>query len=127
LILQRYGLHGGVTFTPHVVPLARGMLVDAYAFFARPLDVAAVEAAYARAYAGSSFVRLVAGERAPSVAAVVGTNDAELRVDTNGCVLRAICAIDNLGKGAAGQAVQNLNIMQGYPEESGFHARAVIA
>jgi N-acetyl-gamma-glutamyl-phosphate reductase len=57
----------------------------------------------------------------------VGTNDAELRVDVQGSVVRAICAIDNLGKGAAGQAVQNLNIMLAMPEESGFGNRVVIA
>ena len=70
---------------------------------------------------------MLSDARVPSVAAVAGTNDAELRVDIDGSVVRTICAIDNLGKGAAGQAVQNLNIMFGYPEESGFHARAVVA
>ena len=84
-------------------------------------------AAYRRAYAGSAFVRLLEDGRAPSIAAVVGSNDAELRVDAEGAVVRAICAIDNLGKGAAGQAVQNLNIMLGLPEESGLGDRLVIA
>ncbi len=83
--------------------------------------------AYASAYAGSPFVRVVEGDRVPSVAAVTGTNDAELRVDVLGNAVRVICAIDNLGKGAAGQAVQNLNIMLGYPEETGLHARAIVA
>ncbi|HEY2474279.1 MAG TPA: N-acetyl-gamma-glutamyl-phosphate reductase [Candidatus Cybelea sp.] len=121
------GIGASVTFTPHVVPLARGMLVDAYAIFAEPIDVDAVRSAYERAYAASPFVRLLFDERAPSVAAVVGTNDAELRVDVQGSVVRAICAIDNLGKGAAGQAVQNLNIMLAMPEESGFGNRVVVA
>ena len=58
---------------------------------------------------------------------MTGTNDAELRVDVLGNAVRVICAIDNLGKGAAGQAVQNLNIMLGYPEETGLHARAIVA
>ena len=58
---------------------------------------------------------------------MTGTNDAELRVDVRGNAVRVICAIDNLGKGAAGQAVQNLNIMLGYPEETGLHARAIVA
>ena len=62
-------------------------------------------------------MRLLNNGSAPSVAAVAGTNDAELRVDVDGCVVRVICALDNLGKGAAGQAVQNLNVMLGYPEE----------
>ena len=129
--IERYLRTGGVetqvTFTPHVVPLARGMLVDAYALFDAPVDSGAVKAAYAHAYGSSAFVRLLDGARAPSVAAVNGTNDAELRVDADGCVVRAICAIDNLGKGAAGQAIQNLNVMLGYPEESGLGSRAVVA
>jgi len=116
-----------VTFTAHVVPLSRGMLVDAYAIFDSAVDSGAVKTAYALAYHASPFVRLLEGARAPSVASVIGTNDAELRVDTEGCVVRAICAIDNLGKGAAGQAIQNLNVMLGYPEESGLGTRAVIA
>ncbi len=125
--LRFAGIDAPVTFTPHVVPLARGMLVDAYAFFTSPPDVEQTRDAYHEAYHDSPFVRLLSGDRAPSVAAVNGTNDAELHVGVRGSVVRVICAIDNLGKGAAGQAVQNLNIMLGYPEESGLHARAVVA
>jgi N-acetyl-gamma-glutamyl-phosphate reductase len=125
--LRSGGIEANVTFTPHVVPIARGMLVNTYAFCRGPIDAAAVEAAYARAYGESVFVRVLSGSRVPSVAAVNGTNDAELRVDIDGAVVRTICAIDNLGKGAAGQAIQNLNIMLGYPEEWGLHARAIVA
>jgi N-acetyl-gamma-glutamyl-phosphate reductase len=129
--IERYLCSGGieakVTFTPHVVPIARGMLVNTYVFCRRPIDERAVEAAYAQAYADSAFVRVLSKARTPSVAAVNGTNDAELRVDIDESVVRAICAIDNLGKGAAGQAVQNLNIMLGLPEESGLRARAIVA
>jgi N-acetyl-gamma-glutamyl-phosphate reductase len=124
--LHARGVGAQVTFTPHVVPLARGMLADVYAFYAAPPDPDAVLASYAAAYAGSPFVRVLAGARVPSVAAVAGTNDAELRVDVRGCMVRALCAIDNLGKGAAGQAVQNLNIMLGYPQETGLHDRAIV-
>jgi N-acetyl-gamma-glutamyl-phosphate reductase len=121
------GIAANVTFTPHVVPIARGMLVDAYAIFDAILDADEVRTAYASAYSGSPFVRLIADGRAPSVTAVAGSNDAELRIDVQGSVVRAICAIDNLGKGAAGQAVQNLNIMLGLPEESGLGGRVVVA
>jgi N-acetyl-gamma-glutamyl-phosphate reductase len=128
--MERYlragGIGGAVTFTPHVVPISRGMLADAYAIFDEPVDGDAVAAAFRHAYANSAFVRVLAGARAPSVAAVVGTNDAEIRVDVAGAVVRVICAIDNLGKGAAGQAVQNLNLMLGFPEESGLSDRAVV-
>jgi N-acetyl-gamma-glutamyl-phosphate reductase len=125
--LRMQGNSTPLLFTPHVVPLARGMLADSYAVFDRPLEAQAVREVYAAAYGNSSFVRMVEGERVPSVAAVTGTNDAEIRVDVCGNTVRAICAIDNLGKGAAGQAVQNLNIMLGYPEETGLHARAIVA
>jgi len=116
-----------LVFTPHVVPLSRGMLADSYALYDRSPDEDEVRAVYKAVYAGSPFIRIVEGERVPSVAAVAGTNDAEIRIDVRGNVVRAICAIDNLGKGAAGQAVQNLNIMLGYPEETGLHARAIVA
>jgi N-acetyl-gamma-glutamyl-phosphate reductase len=124
-VMAEHRIDAPLTFTPHVVPLSRGMLADVYAVYARAPDPDAVRAAYLRAYAGSPFVRMVT--RTPSVAAVAGTNDAELRVDVNGSVVRAICAIDNLGKGAAGQAIQNLNLMLGYPEETGLDARAIFA
>jgi N-acetyl-gamma-glutamyl-phosphate reductase len=125
--LRFVGIDAAVTFTPHVVPLVRGMLVDAYAFFATPIDAAQIRDAYTQAYSGSSFVRLLSGDRGPSVAAVIGTNDVELHISVRESVVRAICAIDNLGKGAAGQAIQNMNIMLGFPEESGFHACAIVA
>lgn len=125
--LRAFGIDAGIVFTPHVVPLARGMLVDAYAFLAEDLSPDYVADAYHRAYGDSPFVRVLDGDRAPNLRAVIGTNDAELRVDVDRRMVRAICAIDNLGKGAAGQAVQNLNIMLGFPEESGLHARAIVA
>ncbi len=115
-----------LVFTPHVVPLARGMLADCYAIFDGAQDAAAVRAAYEAAYAGNPFVRVLAEGVAPSVAAVVGTNDAEIAISVHGNVVRAICAIDNLGKGAAGQAVQNLNIMLGLSQECGLSERVVV-
>ncbi|MFY9737847.1 MAG: N-acetyl-gamma-glutamyl-phosphate reductase [Candidatus Cybelea sp.] len=128
--MERYLRAGGIvasmTFTPHVVPIARGLLADTYAIFDEPVDGGAVAAAFRRAYASSAFVRVLSGERVPSIAAVAGTNDAEIRVDVAGAVVRVICAIDNLGKGAAGQAVQNLNLMLGFPEESGLRDRVVV-
>jgi len=119
------GIDAPVVFTPHVVPIVRGMLVDAYVVFERPVDADAVESAFVRAYGASAFVRLLSGDRVPSLPSVVGTNDAELHVDARDSVVRIVCAIDNLGKGAAGQAVQNLNIMLGYPEALSLDARTV--
>jgi N-acetyl-gamma-glutamyl-phosphate reductase len=132
-ILRLHDAPVPLTFTPHVVPMARGMLADVYALFDTEPDAGAISRAYNDAYSSSPFVRVLADERAPSVAAVNGTNDAEIRIDPSPgsgqatTVVRAICAIDNLGKGAAGQAVQNINLMLGLPEETGFDARAIIA
>jgi N-acetyl-gamma-glutamyl-phosphate reductase len=120
------GIGAPVIFTPHVVPIVRGMLVDAYVMFDAPPEADRVEDAYARAYAGCDFIRVLGAERVPSIPAVAGTNDAELRIDVCGRVVRVLCAIDNLGKGAAGQAVQNLNVMLGYPEVLGLDARSFV-
>jgi N-acetyl-gamma-glutamyl-phosphate reductase len=118
------GIDAPLTFTPHVVPIARGMLVDAYCVFERAIDETAVRAAFAQAYDANPFVRVLAADVAPSIPAVVNSNDAEIAISVCGDVVRAICAIDNLGRGAAGQAIRNLNLMYGCPEELGFHARA---
>ncbi len=126
-ILRERSMGAPLLFTPHVVPLARGMLVDAYVLFSDALLASDVRAAFADAYRGSPFVRLLEEEETPSVAAVAGTNDAELRIDVHGNVVRILCAIDNLGKGAAGQAVQNLNVMLGHPEETGLRERVLIS
>ncbi len=120
------GINVPLVFTPHVVPLRRGMLADCYAFFSREPDDAALEASFQRTYGGSPFVRILPAERAPSLRAVAGTNDAEIHLSRSGRVVRVICAIDNLGKGAAGQALQNINVMLGFPEESALDDRNVV-
>ena len=116
--LQACGIAAPFVFTPQVVPLKRGMLVCAYAMFSRDPDAHALAAAYERAYANNPFVRVLPPSRAPSLPALAGTNDAEIHLTVNGRIARVLCAIDNLGKGAAGQAMQNLNIMLGFPEET---------
>jgi N-acetyl-gamma-glutamyl-phosphate reductase len=123
--LAAAGISAPLVFTPHVVPLGRGMLADCYAFFERVPDPEALRAAYLRAYGDSRFVHVLPPGRAPSVKGVAGTNDAELHLSSKGRVVRVICALDNLGKGAAGNALQNLNLMLGLPEESALHDRAV--
>lgn len=119
--LSAAGINAPLVFTPHVVPLARGMLADAYVTMQSAPDEGAVRAAFTRFYDGNPFTRLpYKGIPSPSVAAVARTNDAEIVYSVHGRVVRVICAIDNLGRGAAGQAVVNLNIMLGLPEETGF-------
>jgi N-acetyl-gamma-glutamyl-phosphate reductase len=122
--LAAAGITAPLVFTPHVVPLKRGMLADCYAIFERAPDDDALLAAYERAYGGSPFVRVLPSKRAPSVIGVAGTNDAEIHISRKGRVVRVISAIDNLGKGAAGNALQNLNLMLGLPEESALDDRA---
>jgi N-acetyl-gamma-glutamyl-phosphate reductase len=124
--LQAAGISAPLVFTPHVVPLRRGMLADCYAFFTHEPDDVALRAAFERAYGGSPFVRLLPAERAPSLRGVAGTNDAELHLSRAGRVVRVICALDNLGKGAAGQAIQNINVMLGIPEESALGDRSLV-
>ncbi|GAC1581420.1 MAG: hypothetical protein NVS3B7_16520 [Candidatus Elarobacter sp.] len=64
--------------------------------------------------------------RAPHLPALSGTNDAHLAVAEREGVVHVLSAIDNLGKGAAGQAIQNMNLMLGLPEEQGLDARATV-
>ena len=118
--LDALGIAAPMIFTPHVVPLGRGMLSDCYAVFSAAPDSAEVRAAFERAYADDPFVRLLPEGRSPSLPAVARTNDAEIAVGVVGRVVRAICAIDNLGKGAAGQAIQNVNVMLGFEESTGL-------
>jgi N-acetyl-gamma-glutamyl-phosphate reductase len=124
--LQAAGIVAPLAFTPHVVPLKRGMLADCYAYFEHPPSDAALRAAYVRAYAGSPFVRVLPAERAPSLPGLAGSNGVEIHVTRLGHVVRVIAALDNLGKGAAGQALQNLNLMLGLPEERALDDRALV-
>jgi N-acetyl-gamma-glutamyl-phosphate reductase len=109
-----------VQFTPHLVPLDQGELVSAYVRPPRALGQAELDELYAAAYAGEPFVELAA--RPPGVRDVRDTNRARLSVHWDGHTGRALvfCAIDNLWKGAASQAVQNLNLVFGRPEGEGL-------
>lgn len=120
--LAATGLRAPFTFTPQVVPLTRGMLACIYVIFSQPPDLGAIDEAYRAAYDESPFVRLLTAGQAPSLRATARSNDAEISYQLQGNTLRILCGIDNLGKGAAGQAVQNLNLMCGYPEETSLNA-----
>ncbi len=116
-----------VTFVPHLIPITRGILVTAYAPLARPLGTEEALAAYRDAYAAEPFVRVLPAEALPRTKATTGSNycDVAVRIDSRAGVAVAIAAIDNLGKGAAGQAVQNLNLMFGFPETTGLRVPAL--
>jgi N-acetyl-gamma-glutamyl-phosphate reductase len=109
-----------VTFVPHLLPVRRGLLATCYVHTsgdARTL----IEAAYA----ASAVVRVLPEGAVPELARVQGTDAAEIGVFANGDATIVICAIDNLGKGAAGQAVQNANLALGLPETAGLRLEGV--
>lgn len=114
-------LDATVLFTPHLVPTNRGILATCYA---RPavdgLSTDAVLDVLSQRYADEPFV--VASERSPSTKATLGTNAAHVtaRYDERTGTVLAIAAIDNLGKGASGQAVQCMNLALGLPETQGL-------
>ena len=114
------GLGRSVTFTPHLVPLDRGILATIYVRVAPGTTEEALGDVYQRAYAGETFVRLV-GAALPEIKHVAHTNFCDIgwRVDPSGRVV-IVSVIDNLLKGASGQAVQNMNVMLGVPETAGL-------
>jgi N-acetyl-gamma-glutamyl-phosphate reductase len=112
-----------VTFVPHLLPIRRGLLATCY------LDARAdVRELLAEAYASSPAVRLLDDGVAPELARVQATDAAELAVFEDRSTGRRIvvCAIDNLGKGAAGQAVQNANLALGLDETLGLRLQGVL-
>jgi len=122
-ILRTSGLEEGeLSFTAHLLPIDRGILETIY-FRARGIASAGdLLAIYQKRYAGEPFVRLYAPGEAPDLRAVAHTNFCDIGVHYDAASGRAvvISAIDNLMKGAAGQAVQNLNLALGYPETAGL-------
>ena len=120
------GIAAPIVFSPHVVPLKRGILADIYLIPRAPIAREQVLALYQRFYAASPFVTVFRDVRAPHLPALEGTNDAHLAVAERDGVVHVLSALDNLGKGAAGQAIQNMNILLGLPEETGLDARTAV-
>jgi|DewCreStandDraft_5_1066085.scaffolds.fasta_scaffold00272_37 N-acetyl-gamma-glutamyl-phosphate reductase len=110
-----------LTFTPHLIPMTRGILVTAYVPLKEDVSEGELVGSYAEAYAGEPFVRVLSGEL-PQTKATLGSNfcDVAIRVDREARVAIAMAALDNLVKGASGQAVQNMNLMLGFPEDLGL-------
>ena len=111
-----------VVFTPHLVPMVRGLLSTVYVPLARELAPQDVQGLYEERYAGEPFVRVRPYGQMPQTAWVEGSNRAQVGVALapGGRTLIASCAIDNLVKGAAGQAVQAANIVCGFEETAGL-------
>jgi len=110
-----------VTFTPHLVPMTRGILVTAYLSVAGSVTTEEATSILSEAYTGEPFVRVLA-DVLPQTKATSGSNfcDVAVRVDAHSGSLIAMAALDNLVKGASGQAVQNMNVMMGLPEDLGL-------
>jgi N-acetyl-gamma-glutamyl-phosphate reductase len=112
-----------VCFVPHLLPVRRGLLATCYV-----RTNADVRALLVEAYAGSAVVRVLPEGVEPEIGRVQGTDGAEIGVFSNEAtgMTVVICAIDNLGKGAAGQAVQNANLALGFPDTTGLRLGSVL-
>jgi N-acetyl-gamma-glutamyl-phosphate reductase len=128
--MERYlesfgGLSATVSFTPHLIPIARGLTATVRARLVAPLDDPGALAVLQQAYADEIFVTAIEGW--PQSKSVAGSNQAHVsaRVDERASLLVCSAAIDNLGKGAAGQAVQNANVVLGLDEGLGLETVGV--
>jgi N-acetyl-gamma-glutamyl-phosphate reductase len=109
-----------VVFTPHLIPMNRGILSTIYMRLKRPLDTKGAIDIYRRFYDGRPFVRIYDEGKLPQTRDVVLSNYCDIGLKATGNVLIAVSCIDNLKKGAAGQAVQNMNIISGLNETEGL-------
>lgn len=127
-IEEKLGIKAGkpvaITFVPHLVPMSRGMLTTSYAKLAGSLSTDEANGLLAEYYAQSPFVRVCEKGLLPQTRNVRGSNfcDVAARVDSHTGRLILVSAIDNLVKGASGQAVQNMNLMFGLSETAGLDA-----
>ena len=114
--LMRLGSRSTCYFTPHLIPANRGILTTAHIILDDPMEQEEVSKRYHEFYKDEFFVRM----QAPSLSSVRGSNFCDITVEVQGHRVVCVSAIDNLVKGAAGQAIQNMNIMCGYPEQTGL-------
>jgi N-acetyl-gamma-glutamyl-phosphate reductase len=114
-----------VTFTPHLVPMNRGILSTAYCRLKTTMVIADVRALYETFYKNEPFIRL-SHDIVPNPRYIKGSNYCDIGVyaDTRAGWIVTVAALDNLVKGAAGQALQAMNLMLGLPEETGLRAPA---
>jgi N-acetyl-gamma-glutamyl-phosphate reductase len=111
-----------VTFVPHLIPMSRGILSTLYVNLNQPMKLEDVLQVYTDRYRGEPFVRVLPKGKVPCTRDVKGANFCDIGVQVNeedGRVV-VVSVIDNLTKGASGQAVQNMNIMLGFPETMGL-------
>lgn len=118
------GLQAPVTFVPHLVPLARGILATCHAEVPGNVSDEDIAAAFAERYANEPFVEVAASADAVAIHDVVGTNRCKLGWTRQDDRLVVVAALDNLVKGAAGQAMQNANLALGLAETMGLQLRS---
>lgn len=113
-----------VSFTPHLAPMKRGMLATIYMNLIKPVPYDHILDAYREFYKGEPFVRILPPGTLPETKFVTGSNriDISVNLDERLNRLTVLSALDNMGKGSAGQAVQALNIMAGFDETEGLSA-----
>jgi N-acetyl-gamma-glutamyl-phosphate reductase len=111
-----------IQFTPHLIPINRGILTTLYLEPVKKLTEETISACYKKFYGNEPFIRLLEGKALPDTKNVAGTNVIEIawRLDPRTGRLVVMSAEDNLVKGASGQAVQSLNILCGFPETAGL-------
>ena len=111
-----------LTFTPHLIPIERGMLSTIYASPSKKVSAAEAQNIYEEFYKGEPFVRVLPEGKIPEIKNVVNTNfcDISIKLDERTNRLIIVSSIDNLVKGASGAAVQNMNIMFGFDEKDGL-------
>ncbi|MCH7707760.1 MAG: N-acetyl-gamma-glutamyl-phosphate reductase [Myxococcales bacterium] len=117
-----------LSFVPHLIPVTRGILTSVYCRPKSSLSAAEANSVLDRAYANETFVRVLPVGETPNLAAVRGTNfcDVAAFVDEPNGTLILLSALDNLVKGASGQAIQCANLMQGLPESQGLLGTALL-
>jgi N-acetyl-gamma-glutamyl-phosphate reductase len=116
-----------ITFSPHLVPMDRGILSTIYATPHAPINTDKLDKLYSEFYDGEPFVRVLPKGCLPSTAFVRGSNFCDIApvVDARSGRIIIVSAIDNLVKGASGQAVQNMNLVCGFPETMGLDGLAL--
>jgi N-acetyl-gamma-glutamyl-phosphate reductase len=122
-VLEQLGIGGGsLQFTPHLLPIPRGILSTIYVKLAKPVTAEELEQSLREFYAGKPWVRVFGAARLPQIKFSLNTNycDIGFSLSPDGKRTVLVSCLDNLLKGAAGQAVQNMNLMFGFDEKAGL-------
>ena len=111
-----------ISFTPVLAPIPRGILATVSAKINTPLETATIRESFVDFYKNSAFIKFLDEGQMPQTLSVLGSNNVEIQAALDEHVGRVVVsvAIDNLGKGAAGQAIQNANLMTGQSESAGL-------